>query len=401
MKKQRFSYFLFLMAALVFLVYYPGYISHLLFIVMLVLPFFSLLSVLPAYFDLEFDLTFESADAAKHEDIPYALTIRNTSYFPCAYVCLILFYENVLGSTSGSGVLELTKSIAPLETAVLHSKLSFQYCGKIRLFVEKAKVYDPLRLFALPVRPKSLSGVGASVYIMPNICESDYLKVPAGYTDSDQNTHALWKAGYDPGDIFQLRDYRAGDRVQKIHWKLSQRLDTLIVKDFSLSEDYYINFLIDFGKKTTIEAIDRILDAFATVSASCLEQQIPFTVTWLEKELLITETVTETEAFVPVLYCLLEAQATEQHEVIRLFDSAAPEHAGGYLIAVMDGTIGDPARDRMAADCLSAILQKKQYRSITALMAGPNPELVKALRASGCAVFTLEDNIGEKEGRRE
>lgn len=400
MKKQRFSYAFFLLAALVFFIYYPGYLSHLLLIFMIVLPAFSLLSILPLCFVMKFDLKFETAIASKHEALSYILTIHNNSCFPCGYASLTLYYENVLDNAFGSKKIELKGSIAPLDTAVLHSKISFQYCGKIKLFLKKARLYDPLRLFAVPVQTKLVSDVRASAYIMPNIEELNPSIPLIGFSESESKTYALWKSGYDPSEIFQMRDYQPGDRFQKIHWKLGQRFDTLIVKDFSLPENYFVNFLIDFDKYAAIEAVDRMMDAFASVSVLCLEQQIPFTVTWAEKRFLTTETVTREDDFVPVLRCVLGTQGAESHEALVLFDRNMPEHTGGHLIYIIDGTADDVTRGKMTAGHLSYILQKKQYESITVLMAGHNPEMARDLNSAGCLVYTLED-IDKKERRLE
>lgn len=399
MKKQRFSYAFFLIVSLAFFIYYPGYLSHLLFVFTIILPIFSLVSVLPAYFSLDFDLNFKADASAKNEKIPFVLTIHNSSYFPCSQIHLTLDYKNVLDNASENKTFAFKKGIGPLETTVINSNLYSQYCGKIKLSLKKAKVCDPLRLFALPVRDKALSEVKADVWVMPYIREFNCEVFPGSYLNVDHNTYALWKAGHDPSEIFQLRDYRAGDRLQKVHWKLSQRFDTLTVKDFSLPEDYFVNFLISFEKHSSIEAIDSMLEAFASIAADFLEQPVPFTVTWLEEPFLKTETVTEPEIFVSVLYHLLEMKPSKNSETLKLFIGNEQRHIGGHLIYIMDG-IGDAsARDTETAALLLGIIQKSQYRSTTVFLAGHNPALVKKLESAGCLVYALEESF-EKKGRR-
>ena len=40
------------------------------------------------------------------------------------------------------------------------------------------------------------------------------------------------RPGDDPSQIFQIREYREGDRMQRIHWKASARTSQLMVKDY-------------------------------------------------------------------------------------------------------------------------------------------------------------------------
>lgn len=42
------------------------------------------------------------------------------------------------------------------------------------------------------------------------------------------------RPGDDPSQIFQIREYREGDRMQRIHWKASARTNDLMVKDYSM-----------------------------------------------------------------------------------------------------------------------------------------------------------------------
>ena len=40
--------------------------------------------------------------------------------------------------------------------------------------------------------------------------------------------------GYDPSELFDVREFQNGDRLQSVHWKLSARTDELMVKELSL-----------------------------------------------------------------------------------------------------------------------------------------------------------------------
>lgn len=55
------------------------------------------------------------------------------------------------------------------------------------------------------------------------------------------------RPGDDPSQIFQIREYREGDRMQRIHWKASARTSQLMVKDYSMPIGSGALVLLIFG----------------------------------------------------------------------------------------------------------------------------------------------------------
>ena len=56
------------------------------------------------------------------------------------------------------------------------------------------------------------------------------LPLRTGVSD-DSDSYSQERPGYDFADTFQLRDYVPGDSAKQIHWKLSSKLDRLVVRD--------------------------------------------------------------------------------------------------------------------------------------------------------------------------
>jgi len=57
------------------------------------------------------------------------------------------------------------------------------------------------------------------------------------------------RKGTDYSEIFDLRDYRSGDDVRAIHWKLSGKLDRLVVKEASDPTRYQVVLMPDLGRE--------------------------------------------------------------------------------------------------------------------------------------------------------
>ena len=54
----------------------------------------------------------------------------------------------------------------------------------------------------------------------------------------DGESYEKDRKGEDASEIYDVREYRAGDRMQKVHWKLSAREDTIYIKEFSYPLPY-------------------------------------------------------------------------------------------------------------------------------------------------------------------
>ena len=73
------------------------------------------------------------------------------------------------------------------------------------------------------------------IQILPELYE-----VPVFLTSATKNFYGesdLYdeqRSGYDKNEIFGIRTYQKGDRLQNVHWKLSAKQDELMVKEESL-----------------------------------------------------------------------------------------------------------------------------------------------------------------------
>ena len=100
----------------------------------------------------------------------------------------------------------------------------------------------------------------------------------------DAEEYSMSKAGFDPSETFAVREYRAGDHIHQIHWKLSEKLDGLIVRDYGLPVQNTILLLLETGyleKNEEFPAqIEKLVECLASVSQEMCEQQIVNSIGW-------------------------------------------------------------------------------------------------------------------------
>lgn len=92
------------------------------------------------------------------------------------------------------------------------------------------------------------------------------------------------RGGSDTTEVFQIREYVPGDRLQNIHWKLSAKSEELMVREHSLPKGCPIVLLLgtkDIEKQNPTMR-DRFLQIAAAVSFSLVDADCPHIVSWYD-----------------------------------------------------------------------------------------------------------------------
>ncbi|MCD7856003.1 MAG: DUF58 domain-containing protein [Clostridiales bacterium] len=114
------------------------------------------------------------------------------------------------------------------------------HCGTVEINVKKLVVRDFASLFKLTKRPK----ISFRQYILPDFIEPNLSSYLAKTNiNLEEDLFSEEKSGDDPSEVFGIREYREGDRLRQIHYKLSAKRDKLISKEYSLPIDKEITLL--------------------------------------------------------------------------------------------------------------------------------------------------------------
>lgn len=104
-------------------------------------------------------------------------------------------------------------------------ELATPHCGRLICRAERAWTCDLLGLFPLPIP----TGRPAAVLILPPDMEQ---ALPERLLGGGPGGGALLpRPGGGPGEDYDLRDYRPGDPLRSVHWKLSSKRDELVVRE--------------------------------------------------------------------------------------------------------------------------------------------------------------------------
>ena len=153
-------------------------------------------------------------------------------------------------------------------------ELPTQHAGAYVCSLQKGRVYDYLGLFCFPMKLPALG----ELLVLPE-------STPPEETPSlTQLTARVYRAKPAGGfsETHDLRDYRPGDSMRDIHWKVSAKTDSLIVRE--PIEPVRAQAVLSFDLSGTRDTVDRTLGLLQWMSAWLLSQELSHTVCWLDPE---------------------------------------------------------------------------------------------------------------------
>lgn len=151
-----------------------------------------------------------------------------------------------------------------LRGEAIEMPLPTDLCGQLRCRVTKLECRDLLGLFRLPrKRPEELVCTVLPQPRAPEILPD---------LDSALDTAAVLRPKYGGGysEEHELREYRPGDPGNAIHWKLSSKTDTLIVREALERENDRIYVVL-----SRVGADDRGLETLCWLSGELCRRELP------------------------------------------------------------------------------------------------------------------------------
>lgn len=269
---RRLLYLAALVAALVFQIANDNYLAHFLLALCVSLPLLSLALSLPGMIGCRLTLAASPAELPRGEQGQWLLLIHAPLGLPLSRLSLRLTERNLFTGAEKRQKLSLT-GVSGGEPITRPADAA--HCGLLELRAEKVRVLDYLGLFALR-RP---APEPARLLVCPIPAESRPIHIPDGVGVRPSPNSATRRG---PGDDCDLRDYRPGDPLRSVHWKLSSKWDELIVRE--RAETLTPLPLLTFDRSGKPEELDRVLDKLEGRCRSLLTTQRAHGVLWLDEK---------------------------------------------------------------------------------------------------------------------
>lgn len=280
----------------------------LMFIVMFLLSFWMVRGI-------SVKMEVKSPVATKGETVLIELCVKNKNWVPVNHLTI-----NLLSSNGFTGITEcetIKGAIQGSSEIRIACKLRSKYCGHIQVALGSIRIYDYMKVFSRIKKCQEKTNVN----ILPEIhhVETSITERTFRFTVEGEE-YEQHRSGDDPSEIYQVREFRNGDTLQKVHWKLSAKTDELMTKEFSMPKGCKVLFLLDFFHENeksgagTLKRMDAFLETAVSLSFGMVREGCPHFVAWYDEKngILNRKQVVEEEDFYEMMDELLHGRFYEQ-----------------------------------------------------------------------------------------
>lgn len=262
-----------------FFVFYKDILALMLFIVALIIPFILLITSLIMRLCTRISIRSKAGGTVVGESTSISLEISNYSPFPITKLIVYTSQKNSLCGDTDRG--ELSFFAPPFSKRAYDIEIGSKHAGNVIIEFVSAKIFDYFGIFAFPLKLKKT----CVIPIFPKIHPISTRLRRSVYNLDNATVYNKSKSGEDSAEVFEIRDYIDGDRINRIHWKLSAKLDSYVVKDYSLPDNKSVLLLFELFGEAADSCGDAVLEALADLSHMLIEQGVAHTVGWYDNNL--------------------------------------------------------------------------------------------------------------------
>lgn len=270
-----------LLASIIFALLAGGMLPYLILRVLLLMLIFSYVSIRVNKKNLTCFFYIDKNEVMVGDTLTLGYKLNNTSIIPVAYAEIDCKIASRLGNTDIPGEVRMIK---PLELVNIQREIKCIHRGIYPVGRLRVRLRDLFQLFEETIDFNNQ----LELKVYPRIAQIERMTIPAaeffGNVRVSQNTYE------DYSSVDSIRKYTPGDPVKKIHWKATAKTGELYVKNFELSANASILFIIDgyhgsYGMDTDGSLEEKVIEVAGSVIRYCLSKNLhtSLTRTWGER----------------------------------------------------------------------------------------------------------------------
>lgn len=254
-----------ILAVALFYIFFIDYFSYYLVYYVVGILLLSLVLFLPALFGVRQSLVLNAAFVKRKETFSFVWRFENRLYLPFIGVMGEIHCRNMM---TGEETTQSMCTALIFRGAALTMPFTSAHCGMLELSVKKLRIYDILGLYT----KKMARPAPAHILAAPdNMLLSEEIDLTNPMQAERKTASRTLSGGYD------LREYRPGDALRNMHWKLSAKMDEMFVKEFSENRSGETYLLLEYSHD--FDHMDALLAYAAAFAKQMIElRQIFFAV---------------------------------------------------------------------------------------------------------------------------
>lgn len=301
---------------------------------------------------LDFSMEHGAATAEKNKKVPIQITVRNKSrlfYIPFQLRVIVTNYF-----TGEENVCKLHAVIQAGKCEKISTEFISKNCGDIDIQCEYVLVYDWLYIFK---RKRKLK-LTKKVEILPecHLIMTEITRVTREFV-TDSELYSDSEKGDDLSEIYQIREYKEGDSIHDIHWKLSAKNDELLLKEHAKPLGCVVLIWIDLCNRQMIKKNRRekrrvgkqnhvpitSIEIAASLSLSLVEERCVHMVAWYEEknQRIVKKRICDEENIYELLNRLLYLETYSDREKADFYwnDTFHKSDFSSVVEVSLDGTV--------------------------------------------------------------
>lgn len=276
----RIAYIALLVATGMFFILYLDPLSLILFLVVAVLPVFLFIITLIARLSITISVEANNTAATKGEEALLYFTVNNRSFISLKNLKASITVKNgFLGETQER---ELFMPAPALTKQTIKYAVKSEHIGKVKIGVKDIILYDYFKLFSFKIKLNK----NFDISFLPEILPTPINLRVNSFINNESDVFSKQKAGDDPSEIFKIRDFVGGDKLNRIHWKLTTKTGNLMVKEFSLPINTSIMIALELNanieKDGYLDYLDTAIESAVCISSYLAESNIRHYISWYD-----------------------------------------------------------------------------------------------------------------------
>lgn len=269
MAKYRFFYIVFFIVSTVLMFSYKSKLTSVLFLISLIIPVISFVLLLISKSALNIKIGYRTLTSEKFENTDISVTISNRFIIPLSPGELVGYFPY-----KNSEKFEWQKimvSVPPLSSITVNFNTPVKYRGIYKSGVESFVFYDLFKIFKARKKVEKYE----NYIVLPRKLVIEPI-IDTGDGDSEtlsQNSFSL-----DKNAFASIREYNQGDAIKNIHWPMSAKHDTLMVKQMERSIGGSCIIIPDLNEyfpfeEDNAEATDSIIEVMLALNLSLISMK--------------------------------------------------------------------------------------------------------------------------------
>lgn len=221
-----------------------------------------------------------SVEASLREELSViCVKIKNNSLLPTFRGKLVLTAKNLM--TEEAEDILLSFSVGLRGTIEVQSEIEKARCGCIEISVKSVRIFDPMEVF----EKERACRARTEYYVLPIMNELKISKEELNKYDMESYKYSSMKKGQDLSETFSIREYAEGDSIKGIHWKLSGKMDRLMIRVPSLPIENSLMVILDKRYMSEISEAEKAEEAaglFLSISNTLEKQSLRHSIGWYD-----------------------------------------------------------------------------------------------------------------------